>query len=183
MTLGVVDVSSLTLERNAARRDATLRRASDPEVPDPELFPVTWMDVDCGSSASARGEREEYLASVAWTPTLSPRERRESASDESAESAESASRGFAHARGERFSVSPLRGFPSATAANARDVGRRRVLRDVSSRLLVRVQNRAQTQIASIFIDAATGERDLARLLERGGGRTADVGQHHADQSF
>ena len=77
VTLGVVDVSSLTLERDAAKRDATLRRAADPEVPDPELFPVTWMDVDCGSSASARGEREEYLASVAWTPTLSPRERRE----------------------------------------------------------------------------------------------------------
>ena len=176
VTLGVVDVSSLTLERNAARRDATLRRASDPEVPDPELFPVTWMDVDCGSSASARGEREEYLASVAWTPTLSPRERRESASDESAESAESASRGFtpnardANVSRKRFSF--LRGFPNAssrrTLATSDDDASSEMSRHA---LLVRVQNRAQTQIASIFIDAATGERatlarDASSMLER-----------------
>ena len=176
VTLGVVDVSSLTLERNAARRDATLRRASDPEVPDPELFPVTWMDVDCGSSASARGEREEYLASVAWTPTLSPRERRERASDESAESAESASRGFtpnardANVSRKRFSF--LRGFPNAssrrTLATSDDDASSEMSRHA---LLVRVQNRAQTQIASIFIDAATGERatlarDASSMLER-----------------
>lgn len=175
VTLGVVDVSSLTLERDAAKRDATLRRAADPEVPDPELFPVTWMDVDCGSSSRsllARGEREEYLASVAWAPTPSPRERRERVSDESAESAESAE-SDANVSRKRFSFLPL-GFPNAssnarTLADASDS-------DASSEmsrhaLLVRVQNRAQTQITSIFIDAATGERatlarDASSMLER-----------------
>ena len=175
VTLGVVDVSSLTLERDAAKRDATLRRAADPEVPDPELFPVTWMDVDCGSSSRsllARGEREEYLASVAWAPTPSPRERRERASDESAESAESAE-SDANVSRKRFSFLPL-GFPNASSrrtledASDSDASSREMSRHA---LLVRVQNRAQTQITSIFIDAATGERatlarDASSMLER-----------------
>jgi dipeptidyl-peptidase-4 len=163
----------LTLERDAAKRDATLRRAADPEVPDPELFPVTWMDVDCGSSASARGEREEYLASVAWAPTPSPRERRERASDESAESAcrgETPNARDADVSRKRFSF--LRGFPNAssrrTLATSDDDASSEMSRHA---LLVRVQNRAQTQIASIFIDAATGERltvarDASSMLER-----------------
>ena len=173
VTLGVVDVSSLTLERDAAKRDATLRRAADPEVPDPELFPVTWMDVDCGSSSRsllARGEQEEYLASVAWVPTPSPRGTpRERASDESAESAES----DANVSRKRFSFLPL-GFPNASSrrtledASDSDASSREMSRHA---LLVRVQNRAQTQITSIFIDAATGERatlarDASSMLER-----------------
>ena len=163
VTLGVVDVSSLTLERNAEKRDALLRRfADEKESPeDKERFPVTWMDVDCGSArrgtAGSRGEREEYLVSVSWTPsTRTPRQT-------------SARRGFlslsghGSRRSERFATrddfpNPSRGTPA------------RASRDASRSLLVRAQNRAQTELSSMFIDAATGERDEARdcaaLLER-----------------
>ena len=151
VTLGVVDVSWLTLERNAEKRDALLRLCADANGEDKERFPVTWMDVDCGSArlgtAGSRGEREEYLASVAWTPSPSarrtPRERRSAA-------------GWV-------------GFPRRVAAtfDAPPARERSARRDS---LLVRVQNRAQTELSSTFIDAATGERDSERdcagLLER-----------------
>ena len=90
--LGVVDVSSLTFDRRNGRKTrATLRKPlaafggwmRDVDPPDddagaehafvsshPDTFPVTWLDVECGTQTlGGRGPEEEYLVDVTWTPS------------------------------------------------------------------------------------------------------------------
>ena len=90
--LGVVDVSSLTFDRRNGRKTrATLRKQfaafggwiRDVDSPDddaradhafvsshPDTFPVTWLDVECGThTLGGRGPEEEYLVDVTWTPS------------------------------------------------------------------------------------------------------------------
>lgn len=90
--LGVVDVSSLTLDRRGGastgrkprRRSATSAiggwirgederdATADPAFVSshPDTFPLTWMDVECGTrTLGGRGPEEEYLVDVTWTPS------------------------------------------------------------------------------------------------------------------
>ena len=90
--LGVVDVSSLTFDRRNGRKTrAALRKQfaafggwiRDVDSPDddaradhafvsshPDTFPVTWLDVECGThTLGGRGPEEEYLVDVTWTPS------------------------------------------------------------------------------------------------------------------
>ena len=132
VTLGVVDVSSLTLvpTNDFQTREWTTRRAAEVSG-DPEFFPTTWTDVDCGSArrgtAKSRGEEEEYLASVAWTPTVPSGEEDEASS-------------------------------ASKKKHKKTREGNRTTRLGSFSLLVRVQNRAQTEVRAFFVDAATGER-------------------------
>ena len=141
VTLGVVDVSSLTLvptnDFRTKKPDATttMRRAAEVSG-DPEFFPTTWMDVDCGSArrgtAKSRGEEEEYLASVAWTPTVFSGEEGEKESSASKKKLKK-TRGKGH---------------RTTSSNGAE----------SFSLFARVQNRAQTEVRAFFVDPATGQR-------------------------
>lgn len=96
VTLGVVDVSGLADGTSSRGPSTRSPRSPAGESRDPERatrspvarvgsrasnrrsfatsspsdrFPTTWMDVDCGGGdASARGDAEEYLCAVRWTP-------------------------------------------------------------------------------------------------------------------
>lgn len=66
VTLGVVDVSHVTkTDDSSSSKIFEIFNSSNPET-----FTVTWLDLDCGSSArgtpNSPGDDEEYLCSVTW---------------------------------------------------------------------------------------------------------------------